>query len=114
MRFYDEHQDPYTHQNIASRESEDPLDFAPYLEISTRDDITCPAEVIFSESKDKQDALRRFRDGVLAKTAGGRYIIACYYRAAPTVSSLLVLAPSLRTGARKMAEALLPLIRMLS
>ena len=114
MRFFDEHQDPYTHQNIASRESEDPLDFAPYLEISTRDDITCPAEVIFSESKGKQDALRRFRDGVLAKTAGGRYIMACYYRAAPTVSSLLMLAPSLRTGARKMAEVLLPLIRMLS
>jgi len=114
MRFFDEHQDPYTHQNIASRESEDPLDFAPYLEISTREDIICPAEVIFSENKGKQDALRRFRDGVLAKTAGGRYIIAFYYKAAPVVSSLLMLAPSLRTGARKMAEALLPLIIMLS
>ncbi len=53
LRFYDEHQDPYTHQNIASRESEDPLDFAPFLEITTREDNHCPAEVIFSDSKEK-------------------------------------------------------------
>ena len=29
MRFVDEHQEPFTHQNVASRESQDPLDFPP-------------------------------------------------------------------------------------
>lgn len=113
MRFFDEHQDPYTHQNIASQESEDPLDFAPYLEISTRDDNTCPAEVVFSDSKDKQDALRRFRDHVLAKTEGGRYIMSIYYHCAPRVSSFLMTDPYLRAGARTLADALLPLVKML-
>ena len=34
MRFQDEHQEPCTHQNVASRESEDPFDFPPYLVIT--------------------------------------------------------------------------------
>ena len=29
MRFVDEHQEPFTHQNVSSRESQDPLDFPP-------------------------------------------------------------------------------------
>jgi len=113
MRFFDGHQDPYTHQNIASRESEDPLDFAPYLEISIREDINCPAEVIFSDSTLKQDALREFRDQVLAKTAQGRYIIALYYRAAPFVSSLLVNAPCLKMTMRTLADSLWPRVNVL-
>ena len=113
MRFFDEHQDPYTHQNIASRESEDPLDFAPYLEISTRDDITCPAEVIFSDSNETIEALRRLRDQKLAKTETGRYIITLYYRAAPFASSFLAIDPNVRVGARTIADVLLPSIYIL-
>jgi len=113
MRFYDEHQDPYTHQNIASRESDDPLDFAPYLEISTREDINCPAEVIFSDSTLKQDALRGFRDQVLAKTSQGRYIIALYYRAAPFISSLIINVPCLKMTVRTLAESLWPRVNVL-
>ena len=113
LRFYDEHQDPYTHQTIASRESENPLDFAPYLEISTREDITCPAEVIFSDSHEKIEALRRLRDQKLAKTETGRYIITLYYRAAPFVSSFLAIDPNVRVGARTIADVLLPSIYIL-
>ncbi|MEW6439562.1 MAG: metallophosphoesterase [bacterium] len=35
MRFVDEHQEPYVHQNVASRESQDLRDFAPFIKIST-------------------------------------------------------------------------------
>ncbi len=38
MRFVDEHQIPYTHQNIASRESADERDFAPFILISTEEE----------------------------------------------------------------------------
>jgi hypothetical protein len=110
MRFYDEHQDPYTHQNVAARESKDPLDFAPYLEITARGDIPCPAEVVFSDSKDNIEALRRFRNQVLAKTEEGRHIIAFYYHWAPLLSSLLMADPYLTMGARIIAEALMPTV----
>lgn len=36
IRFQDEHQVPTTHQNVASRESQDPFDFSPYIIITTK------------------------------------------------------------------------------
>ncbi len=108
LRFYDEHQDPYTHQNIASGESDDPRDFAPFLKITTRGDGPCPAEVIFSDSSERVEVLRQFRNQVLAKSAAGRYIIALYYRSAPFLSSALADEPSLKAGARMFADALIP------
>jgi hypothetical protein len=113
LRFYDEHQSPYTHQNIASRESDDPRDFAPFLEITTREGNQCPAEIVFSDSNEKVEVLRRFRDQVLAKTEGGRYLMSIYYHCAPRVSSFLMTDPYLRAGARTFADALLPLVKML-
>lgn len=113
LKFYDEHQDPYTHQNIASRESDDPLDFAPFLKITTRDENPCPAEIVFSDSNDKQEVLRQFRDQVLAKKEGGRYITSLYYRFAPYAASLLATDPYLRSGVRTLSGGLLPLVKML-
>jgi hypothetical protein len=108
LRFYDEHQDPYTHQNIASRESDDPRDFAPFLTITTRVDGPCPAEVVFSDSSEKVEVLRQFRNQVLAKSAAGRYIITLYYRSVPFVTSVLTEEPSLKAGARILGDALMP------
>jgi len=113
MRFYDEHQDPYTHQNIASKESDDPLDFAPYLEITTFEDNPCPAEIIFSDSKEKKALLRKFRNQILAKTEEGRYIISFYYHRAPFLSSLLIADPYLKMCVRALAEAFLPQISLM-
>lgn len=114
LKFYDEHQSPYTHQNIASRESEDLRDFASFLEITTREGTQCPAEVIFIDSNEKLEVLRRFRDQVLAKTEWGRYIMSIYYHCAPRVSSLLMSYPYLRVGVRTSADALLSLVKSFS
>ena len=43
MRFVDEHQDPYIHQNVSTRESTDPLDFAPFITITTEQE---PLQVV--------------------------------------------------------------------
>lgn len=108
LRFYDEHQDPYTHQTIASRESEDPLDFAPYMAITTRGGNPCPAEVVFNNSTEKIESLRQFRNQVLAKSAAGRYIIALYYRSASYLSAAFRNHPSLTAGVRRAADVLIP------
>ncbi len=108
LRFYDEHQKPYTHQAIASRESDNPLDFAPFIKITTRDNEPCPAEIIFAGRAEAIASLRQFRDQVLAKSPAGRYIIALYYRSAPFLSSALTDNPSLKAGARMAADALIP------
>ncbi|MEW6439561.1 MAG: hypothetical protein AB1640_01380 [bacterium] len=42
MRFADEHQNPSIHQSVASRESKDPLDFAPFIQISRRTSQAAP------------------------------------------------------------------------
>ena len=91
LKFSDEHQEPFTHQNIASKESTDPLDFAPYVLIRTyEDEDPCPAEVLLSGTHDELVvSLRSFRDQVLARTAAGRLAISMYYHCAPILSRIL-------------------------
>jgi len=110
IRFADEHQQPCTHQNIASRESTDLLDFAPYIRISD-EPLPCPAEVVFQQNRTALALLRTFRDRVLAQTSGGRNVIAAYYRNANAASRLLIADGRLRAEARAVAGLLLPAVR---
>ena len=89
MRFFDEHQVPCTHQNIASKESEDEFDFPPYLIITTQDEQICPAEFMFSGERQTLTSLREFRDKVLSQTLVGRGMVQLYYRLAPFISFAL-------------------------
>jgi len=105
MRFMDEVQVPATWENVASRESTDPLDFAPYLVIRSN---LCPAEVLFDNETAVLDLLRRFRDGVLGGTAAGRQLTTLYYRSAAVIAGLLENSPVLRQQSRAAVEWLLP------
>jgi len=109
MRFLDEHQEPFTHQNVASRESTDPLDFSPRIIIQQKEPI-CPAEVMFQEEPKTLHQLRRFRDQVLEKTPAGRTFIGLYYGCAPKISALLSANEDLRLQARTVLKRLLAII----
>ena len=106
MRFLDEHQEPFTHQNVASRESSDPLDFHPFLIIQQKEPI-CPAEVMFQGEPETLNQLRKFRDQVLSKTPAGKTFIKLYYRFAPEISALLSANQELRLQARTALKRLL-------
>ena len=109
MRFLDEHQEPYTHQNVASRESTDPLDFHPFLIIQQKEPI-CPAEVMFQGEPENLNQLRKFRDQVLEKTPAGRTFIGLYYGCAPKISALLSANEDLRLQARTVVKKMLTMI----
>lgn len=89
LKFYDEHQEPFTHHNIAAKESEDELDFPPYLIITTKEEKRCPAELIFNGDNETLGLLRSFRDQVLSQSLVGRCIIELYYHYASFYSSLV-------------------------
>lgn len=108
MRFADEHQEPYTHQNVASRESEDPLDFHPYVSVMRDSGSECPAEVALDQETQTLNTLRRFRDEVLSQTPEGKKYIELYYRYAPEISRLLVKNTDLRNETRKALKKILP------
>jgi hypothetical protein len=110
MRFMDEAQEPSTWQSLASKESTDPLDFAPYMVIHTK---RCPAETAFDNDTATLDLLRRFRDGVLSKTPEGRRWTAFYYRQADVIAEMLEKSPELRFQTRAAVERLLPNIGLL-
>ena len=95
MRFVDEHQEPFTHQNVASRESKDPLDFPPQIIIQTEEPL-CPAEAMLGEDRQALSLLRKFRDRELAKTPAGRKCIELYYRHAAEITTLLAADEDLR------------------
>lgn len=88
MRFVDEHQEPYTHQNIASRESQDPFDFAPFIAIQTGES-SCPAETLLAGEPETLQTVRLFRDDILSGTSRGREYIRLYYRHAGEISRIL-------------------------
>jgi hypothetical protein len=112
MRFMDEAQDPPTWQSLASRESTDPLDFAPYLVIRTKG-VLCPAETVFENDTTTLNLLRRFRDGVLSTTPEGRRWTAFYYRNADVIAGLLENSPELKRQSKAAVERLLPYISKL-
>jgi hypothetical protein len=103
MRFVDEHQEPFTHQNVASRESQDPLDFPPQIIIQIEEPL-CPAEVMLGGDQQALSLLRKFRDQELAKTPAGRTCIDLYYRHAAEITTLLATDESLR----RQTSAVLP------
>ena len=113
LRFIDEHQEPYTHQNIASRESEDPLDFPPALVIQTQED-SCPAEVALKNREDDLTMLRQFRDRVLSNTPRGRQYVELYYRHAREIAGLLHSDKNLQVQAQHALQKLLPAIRQMN
>ena len=109
IRFYDEHQDPYTHQNVASRETTDPLDFFPYLVITTQEsEPFCPAEIAFIDDQETLELLRRFRDVILSKTPEGVCCIRLYYHYAETISTLLINDSILRGEIKNVIDDILP------
>jgi hypothetical protein len=110
MRFLDEHPTPSTHQNVASRESADPRDFAPFLQIQTHAS-PCPAERVLKDSAEDLVELRRFRDMVLAQTAAGRLVIQIYYRQADAVTALLATNKRFATQTHSVLKMLIPAIR---
>ncbi|MCP4714313.1 MAG: hypothetical protein GY868_04275 [Deltaproteobacteria bacterium] len=89
LLFADEHQQPYTHQNVASRESEDLLDFAPFILING-DTVLCPAERALADDPAALTLLRRVRDEVLSKSTNGRLLIALYYVQEPFFNRLFL------------------------
>ncbi|MDY6862849.1 MAG: DNRLRE domain-containing protein [Thermodesulfobacteriota bacterium] len=114
MRFQDEHIDPYTHQNVASRESEDPFDFPPFIIITTKEgEPPCPAEAILKEDKKTIHLLRSFRDLVLSKTPEGKNYIRLYYENVPEISRLLLKDYDLMIRTRKVLKRLLPAIKFM-
>ena len=112
MRFIDEAQDPPTWENVASRESTDPLDFAPYLVIRTKGAL-CPAETVFENDITTLNLLRRFRDGVLSRTPEGRRWTAFYYQNSDVIARLLENSPELRQQSKVAVERLMPYISKL-
>ena len=110
MRFMDEAQDPPVWQSVASHETTDPLDFAPYMVIHTK---RCPAKMVFENDTETLDLLRSFRDKVLSTTPEGRRWTAFYYRYAELISDLLEKSPALRRQSRAALEGLLPNIGLL-
>jgi hypothetical protein len=110
MRFVDEHQEPFTHQNVASRETKDPLDFPPQIIIQTEEPL-CPAEVMLGEDRQALSLLRKFRDQVLAKTPAGRKCIEFYYRHAAEITTLLAADEDLRRQTSAALPGLLAAVR---
>jgi len=110
MRFVDEHQEPFTHQNVASRESKDSLDFPPQIIIQTEEPL-CPAEVMLGEDPQALSLLRKFRDQELAKTPAGRTCIELYYRHAAEIAALLAADEDLRRQTATALPGLLAAVR---
>lgn len=106
MRFLDEHQNPCTHYNIASRETDDPLDFAPVMVFSDEDSL-CPAEVMFTGEAELLKLLRQFRDQVARKRPEALRYIRLYYYHAEELVRIFGENPSLQQNARAMLESCL-------
>jgi len=47
------------------------------------------ASALFGEDAPETEALRQFRDDVLARTTSGRIFIECYYRVSPPIARAL-------------------------
>ncbi len=110
IRFADEHQQPYTHQNIASRESEDTLDFAPCIVLNDNA-APCAAGVALGNDLPALETLRRFRDRVLAGSVTGRTLTALYNLCSPACARYLREHPGPRKQAETILRGMLPLVR---
>jgi hypothetical protein len=70
----------------------------------------CPSKQLLGDGNPKLEKLRYFRDGTLAQTAVGRGIIRIYYDNADSINAALGKSPLLRDFARRMLEAVAPLM----
>jgi hypothetical protein len=67
----------------------------------------CAAEKLYGEHAPQTEALRQFRDTVLAKTPVGRCIIRLYYAWSPAMIEIIQTAPKMRRELRSYADRML-------
>jgi spore coat protein A, manganese oxidase len=70
----------------------------------------CPATQALGAGNQKLENLRAFRDSNLTQSAVGRTIIQLYYNNAAGINAALDNSPALRDAARRMLEAVAPLL----
>jgi len=70
----------------------------------------CPATQALGAGNPKLENLRAFRDSKLANSATGRKFIQLYYNNADSINAAIERSPALRTVARRMLEAIAPMV----
>ena len=70
----------------------------------------CPATKVLGEDNPKLKNLRDFRDTSLARSAIGRKTIQLYYNNAGSIDAALERSPALKAVARKVLEAIAPMV----
>ena len=70
----------------------------------------CPAQKVMGEDNPKLENLRAFRDSSLAKSAIGRRVIQIYYNNADSINAALDSSPELSAAARRVFEAIAPMV----
>ena len=70
----------------------------------------CPSQKVLGEDNPDLGALRAFRDNTLAQSAVGRRIIEIYYANSASINAALDRSPLLQASAKKMLEAIAPLL----
>jgi len=78
------------------------------------EDELCMATSLLGSDDPRLDTIRKFRDTVLADTGAGRQLISMYYRHTPGITAMLQGNPAMRTLAKGMIEALVPVMGMLT
>ena len=70
----------------------------------------CPARQLLGADNPKLENLRDFRDSKLAHSALGRRIIDMYYNNAGSINAVLHRSPALQAAARRVLEAIAPMV----
>ncbi len=73
-------------------------------------DDTCPARRIYGDRSEETETLRRFRDGVLSRTAEGQEIIKLYYLWSPVIVKEMEEDEALRKWMKETIDRVLPII----
>ena len=71
----------------------------------------CPLELIYGENSSEVALLKRFRDGVLAKTDEGRQLIKLYYELSPVISEILIQSSEFKNKLKTTIDENLPLAK---
>jgi hypothetical protein len=71
---------------------------------------TCLFTAILGKGNPKLDTLRRVRDDALVKSALGGNLVAFYYTCGSLLVPLVEQQPLVRQGAKRLLEALLPIL----
>ncbi len=73
---------------------------------------TCPVVDLFGSKDQRTKTIARFRDEILAKSAAGRSIIACYEKNGAKAIDIFGKYPFIKTSARRVLEAILPALEL--